>query len=356
MIYLDNASSTPMCDSARCAMEELLSSKNGVTHCIDRYKKDFADIFGCDTDELFFSCGGSTGISEALRAVFEYGSSVERTGCVLSEIEHPSVYNSATELAYEHRHAYPKSDGYVHPEDIERLCDGSTACVCLMRANNITGVIQKIPDAYRICKENGSMLFCDSVQAFGDISADKIIKNTDIAVISAHKFGGPKGFGIIYASAECGVNRLLARTERSHPDAVYAAGAVAAAKEVYRHTARIAELKKILVSEILKIEGASLLCPDSEQLTKTAAFLFDGTDGSALASALDLRGVCVSAGAACSQGSTERALTAMGLGDRADRLIRFSLSAQNTEDEIRTACKLTAEAVYTIKKLQRAGR
>ena len=376
MIYLDHAATTPLDGGALEAMHPYLTTVYGnassqhsygraAANAVISARDKMAGIMGVSSDNLYFTSGGTEAGNTALKGVCAATRGKGRH-IVLSAIEHPALLSSARDMCaygYELTLVNPSENGAVSAEDVARAIRPDTVFVGVMSANNETGILQPVKDIYAVCRERGVFFYCDCVQTagalpFADFPADGI-------GFSAHKFYGPKGFGGLYVGGNHVFKRLLSGGEQERGlrgGTTFVAGAVGCAYALEKayanadvNNAEVCALRDGFVSRVLKeIDGTHLNGGSNGRLPSNANISFDGCDGEQILFALDLRGIAVSTGSACSSGAVtpSHVLTAMGLDEkRVKGAVRFTFGKYNTEEEADITVNALKEVVRKIRGL-----
>lgn len=370
MIYLDNSSTTPLDNSVLEAMIPYLKENFGnpsSQHAFGRKamagvmsaRDKLASLFGCKGEEVFFVSGGTEAGNWALKGACSAG---KGRHIVVSAIEHPALIESAKDMqkaGYEVTFVNPDTDGKVRPEYIENALREDTVFCAVMHANNETGVIQPVEEIGAICRKRGVFYYCDCVQTAGVLPFPAA--HCDAFGISAHKFYGPKGFGAVYIRKGASVKRFVSggsQEQGLRGGTTNAAGAVGCAaalenavRDMDKNNAYIAGLRDCFVSKALKFEGAHLNgCAD--RLPANANISFDGCDGENILFLLDMKGVAVSTGSACSAGAvtSSHVLNAMGLSpQRVKSAVRFTFGKYNTKEEVDFTVNALKEVLKAIR-------
>jgi cysteine desulfurase len=387
-IYLDHNATTPVGARAREAMVRTLTQEDfgnpssvhyygqRAKSSVDEARAEVAALIGADPGDLIFTSGGTESDNLALRGALEARAAEPRPRrhLVVSAIEHEAVLNTARSLE---KNGWPVSivpvgaSGVVDPADIAAAVTGETALVSLMHANNEVGTIQPILEAAAIAKAAGAWFHTDAVQSAAKLpiaARDWGAAGVDLISISAHKFGGPKGVGALWirrgvrlsptATGGRHERNRRAGTENVSGIAGFGAAAAAARESFAADAARIAELRDRLESSILSsVPGTAVNGDPSRRLPNTSNISFDGVEAESLLIALDLDGVAVSTGAACSSGTLEpsHVLKAMGLPHpRTKNSLRFSLGPENTAAEIDRVAAVIPPLVDKLRRLTRA--
>ena len=358
-IYADHAATTPMRESAKAAMIECLEEYGNPSsiHAAGRLaamklesaRKEVAELLNCRPAEIYFTSGGTEADNWAIRAA-KYGAG----RVVTSAFEHHAVLHTLEAMEREGTRKgnliLPEPDGIVDPDKVAAYMGGGPNLVTIMAANNEIGTVQPIAEIAKVAHENGHrqlIVHTDAVQAVGHIPVDVQKMGVDMLSLSAHKFGGPRGVGVLYCRAGLALDPLLfgggqERGRRPGTENTAAIVAMAVAmREACENMEQAAEyttrLRDKLAARILEIPGAHINGSMTSRLPGNVNCRFDGVEGEAVVIMLDLAGVCVSAGSACTSGSGEpsHVMTAMGQSRRdAYGAIRITLAETNTETEV----------------------
>lgn len=374
-IYADHAATTPMRESAKEAMIECLEEYGNPSsiHAAGRLaamklesaRKEVAELLNCRPAEIYFTSGGTEADNWAIRAA-KYGAG----RVVTSAFEHHAVLHTLEAMEREGTRKAtkinPEPDGIVDPDKVAAEADSTTNLVTVMAVNNEIGTVQPIEGISRtINRKNRSYMFfhTDAVQAVGHIPVDVQKMGVDMLSLSAHKFGGPRGVGALYCRAGLALDPLLfgggqerGRRPGTENTAAIVAMAVAmreACENMERAAEYTANLRDKLVARILEIPGAHINGSMTSRLPGNVNCRFDGVEGEAVVIMLDLAGVCVSAGSACTSGSGEpsHVLTALGQSRRdAYGAIRITLAETNTEAEVEYIADRLASIVKDLRR------
>ena len=364
VVYLDYAATTPVDPRVVEAMQPYWSHVYGNTSSIhsvgrdalkalDEARRTVADILRCHPTEIVFTGCGTESDNLAVRgAAFARRHSGQRH-IITTPIEHHAVGATVEQLDemfdFDVSAVPVDNDGRVNPDDIARAIRPDTALISVMYANNEVGTIQPIAEIGKIAKAKRIPFHTDAVQAGGalDLSVDKL--GVDLLALSAHKFYGPKGVGVLYIRR--GTELVPALTggghERGHrPGTVNVAEIVGLATALKlaqenreSENARVSRLRNDLVAGVLeRVPEVQLTGHATERLPNSASFAFKGVDGESILLALDLEGICVSTGSACTTGETEPSfvLKAMGLPrEWAIGSVRMTLGHATTEADVK---------------------
>ena len=373
-VYLDNNATTPVLPDVFEAMRpyfgEHFGNASSIHHhgqetraAVERARESVARLVGCSPAEIVFTSGGTESDNLALFGVVKSGDHV-----ITSTIEHHAVLNSVRHLAEcgcEVTYVPVDGRGLVDPEDVRRAIRSNTKLITVMLANNETGVLQPVEEIGKIAAETDVYFHTDAVQAAGKIALDVNRMGCDLLTISGHKIHAPQGVGALYVRKGTKLEPMIhgGRHERSRragtenvPGIVGLGKAVELARVgLERGDDKImASLRDRLERELLAIDAAGINGAGGARVPNTTNVYFDGIEGESLVIALDLKGLAVSTGAACSSGAIEpsHVLTAMGLpGERARASIRFSLGKQNTAADVEFALSLIPETVARLREL-----
>lgn len=331
---------------------------------VERAREAVAALLACKASEIVFTSGGTEGDNLAIFGLVRAGDHV-----ISSTIEHHAVLNSCKRLqslGCEVTFVPVDGRGLVDPEYVRRALRPNTKLVTIMMANNETGVIQPVSEIGKIAAEADVYFHTDAVQAAGKLPLDVTQIGCDLLSISGHKMHAPQGVGAFYVRKGTALQAMLhggshERSRRAGTENVPGIVGLGKAAEIAKAALDRGDLKKMaemrdrLESQILReCEAAGVNGQGAERVPNTTNIFFDGIEGEALVIALDLKGLAVSTGAACSSGALEpsHVLTAMGLpAERARSSIRFSLGKQNVADEVEFALSLVPQSVARLREL-----
>ena len=318
---------------------------------VDDARGAVAELVRAQPSELVFTSGGTEADNFAIRGVADAAESSGRRHLVASAIEHEAVINTLKAVARRGwRTTLVPTDatGIVSSKRLAESVSEDTAIVSIMHANNEIGTIQPIVELAAIAHRNGALFHTDAVQSVGKIPVDVTTLGADLLSLSGHKFNGPKGVGALWIRRGTRLHAIVTggRHERSrragteNVAGIVGLGVAAglAAQRLATEGPRLAALRDRLEAGLLdRVPGAVINGACQPRLPNTSNMSFEGVESEALLIALDLEGVAVSTGSACSSGTLEpsHVLRAMGLTPhRAQSSIRFSLGAGNTDAEI----------------------
>lgn len=376
-IYADNAATTKMSDIAVQAMlpylQEIYANASSV-HLLGQRsaatlfsaRQQVAQVLNCAPKEVCFTSGGSEADNQALISAAALGKKQGKCHIVSTAMEHHAILHTLEALQAEGFTVTllrPQADGIVTATQVAEAITDTTCLVSVMYANNETGAIQPIREIGALCRKRGVFFHTDAVQAAGHLAIDVQRDNIDMLSLSAHKFHGPKGIGLLFAKSNIQLTSLIrgggqergkrAGTENL-PDIIGLAAALKDAQEnMQQNTAYITGLRDALRNGLDKIDGASFNGSREHCLPGTVNYSFQGVNGEALLSLLSNEGICCSSGSACSAGSLEpsHVLLALGLSkETAQSALRFSLCEYNTMDEVQTIITKVTEAVNRLRR------
>lgn len=374
-IYADNAATTKMSDIAVHAMlpylQEIYANASSV-HLLGQRsaaalfsaRQQVAQVLNCAPKEVFFTSGGSEADNQALISAAALGKKQGKCHIVSTAMEHHAILHTLEALQAEGFTVTllrPQAD--VTATQVAEAITNTTCLVSVMYANNETGAIQPIREIGALCRKRGVLFHTDAVQAAGHLTIDVQRDNIDMLSLSAHKFHGPKGIGLLFAKSNTQLTSLIrgggqergkrAGTENL-PGIIGLAAALKDAQEnMQQNTAYITGLRDALRNGLDKIDGASFNGSREHCLPGTVNYSFRGVNGEALLSLLSNEGICCSSGSACSAGSLEpsHVLLALGLShETAQSALRFSLCEYNTMDEVQTIITKVTEAVNRLRR------
>lgn len=376
-IYADNAATTKMSDIAVQAMlpylQEIYANASSV-HLLGQQsaaalfsaRQQAAQVLNCAPKEVFFTSGGSEADNQALISAAALGKKQDKYHIVSTAMEHHAILHTLEALQAEGFMVTllrPQADGIVTATQVAEAITDTTCLVSVMYANNGTGAIQPIREIGALCRKRGVLFHTDAVQAAGHLTIDVQRDNIDMLSLSAHKFHGPKGIGLLFAKSNIQLTSLIrgggqergkrAGTENL-PGIIGLAAALKDAQEhMQKNTAYITDLRDALRNGLDKIDGADFNGSREHCLPGTVNYSFQGVNGEALLSLLSNEGICCSSGSACSAGSLEpsHVLLALGLNhETAQSALRFSLCEYNTMDEVQTIITKVTEAVNRLRR------
>jgi cysteine desulfurase len=374
-IYFDNNATTPLLPDVFEAMQPYLLGSFGnassihqqgqqARAAVEEAREHAAELLGARPSEIVFTSGGTEGDNLALFGLVEAGDHV-----ISSTIEHHAVLNSCKrleEMGIAVTYVACDADGVVQPADVRGALRPETKLISVMMANNETGVLQKVEEIGAIAREADAYFHTDAVQAAGKVAIDVERIGCDLLTIAAHKMHGPQGVRALFVrrATLLRATQLGGRHERGRRAGTEnLAGIVGMGKAAELSmewlakggAERMSALRDHLEAAIgSAVEGTRVNSVAAARVPNTSNMLFDGIEGEGFVIAMDLKGISLSTGAACSSGAIEpsHVLTAMGLsGEQARGSIRFSLGKQNTAEEVEYVLERVPEVVAKLREL-----
>jgi cysteine desulfurase len=380
-IYFDYNATTPLApevvDTVIAATRDLFGNASSVhtfgqqaKAALDQARSSIAALIGGDPLEIVFTSGGTESDNFAIRGVADALEPTKRRHLITTAIEHEAVLNTLKALArrgWRTTLLSVDASGIVSPERLREAITDDTALVSVMHANNEIGTIQPIAEMAAIAHEHGALLHTDAVQSAGKIAVDVRSLGVDLLSISAHKFNGPKGAGALWIRRGVRVQAIQTggkheRNRRAGTENVPAIAGMGAAARVAmskldRESARVAALRDRLESGILQAVDGTIVNGDRDRrVPNTTNISFDRVEAESLLIALDLEGIAVSTGSACSSGTLEpsHVLRAMGLpAHRTQNSLRFSLGMLSTAEEVDRVIEVLPRLVEKLRGLTR---
>lgn len=375
-IYADNAATTRLSDAAFEAMKPFMLNEYGnastlyklgrsAHKAVENARGVFAKGINALPAEIYFTSGGTESDNWAIKGTAHRLAESGKKHIVTDNIEHHAVLHSAKALereGFEVTYVSADNNGLVRAEDVAAAIRPDTAMVSVMFANNELGTIQPVAEIGSICRSAGVLFHCDAVQAAGILPIDVKAMNIDLLSISAHKFHGPKGVGVMYARRGCVPETYIdgGEQERGHragtENVAGIVGAAAAFAEAMSErdekAERLCAMRDEIQSGLMKIPGAQVNGGAAPRLPGTLNMSFDGIDGQSLIFELDLKGLAASSGSACASGSVDpsHVLLALGLPYKlAHGSLRLSLGKYNTSDEAERIIRIVSDTVAELR-------
>jgi cysteine desulfurase len=359
-VYADNAATTRLSDTAFKAMLPYLTEQYGnpsslyrfgqrAREALEQARGQTAACLSARSEEVFFTSGGTESDNWSIRGVFE---ALKGRGMhfVTSAVEHHAIFHTMEalkKLGAEITRLPVDGEGRVSPEALRAAIRPDTVLVSVMAANNEIGTVEPIRELAAAAHERGALFHTDAVQAAGHIPIDVSDWGVDLLSLSAHKFGGPRGTGVLYIRKGTPILPLIygggqEKGKRSGTENVAGAvGLAAALQEAVQmlpaETARLTTLRDRLISGLLQIPFSRLTGPRENRLPGNASFVFECAEGESILLRLDAAGICASTGSACSSASLEpsHVLLAIGLPHEiAHGSVRLSLGAGTTGEDV----------------------
>lgn len=378
MIYVDNAATTKVSQAAIEAMLPFFDQAYGnpsshhaagqeAAQALLNARKTMAALIGSRPDEIYFTSGGSESDNQALLSAAALGRQQGKKHIISTAIEHHAVLHTLQKLeknGFEITLLDVHENGIVRPKELEQSIRPETALVTVMFANNEIGTIQPICEIGTICRERGVLFHTDAVQAAGHIAINVEKHNIDLLSLSAHKFNGPKGVGVLYAKSGVRLERLIeggaqehgkrAGTENGPAIVGMAAAFQESAGKISESTSKVTAMRDTLLNGLLAIPHTVLNGDRSSRLPGNVNVSFEGIDGESLLILLNEKGICASSGSACTSGSDAPSHVLLAIGrppETARGALRISLSDENTPQEIEYIIRTVTESVQYLREM-----
>lgn len=377
-IYLDNAATTKMSDTAIKAMIPYMNEIYGnpsslhsvgqeANEALQNARERIAKLLGCEPREITFTSGGSEADNQAIISAAELGERKGKKHIVYTAFEHHAVLHTLEKLkkeGFEITLLDVHENGLVTAEQVREAIRDDTCLVSVMYANNEIGTIQPISEIGKVCRERGVIFHTDAVQAVGHLHINVKDQNIDMLSLSAHKFHGPKGVGVLYTRKGIPLTTLIEggaqeRGKRAGTENIPAIMGMATALEeanakIDENTVKLTALRDKLIVGLSEIPHSVLNGDYEYRLPSNVSFCFEGIEGESLLLLLDDKGICASSGSACTSGSLDPSHVLLAIGrvhDIAHGSLRLSLSEENTEEEIDYTIKAVKEVVEYLRSI-----
>lgn len=377
-IYLDNAATTKMSDAAIGAMipymneiygnpSSLHSSGQEANEALINARERIARLLGCEPREITFTSGGSEADNQAIISAANFGEKKGKKHIISTSFEHHAVLHTLKKLekeGFEITLLDVHENGLVTVDQVREAIREDTCLVTVMYANNEIGTIQPISEIGAVCLERGVIFHTDAVQAVGHLHVNVKEQNIDMLSLSAHKFHGPKGVGVLYARKGTLLTSLIEggaqeRGKRAGTENIPAImGMAAALEEAYADldgkNERIRVLRDKLIEGLSEIPHSILNGDREHRLPSNVSFCFEGIEGESLLLLLDDKGICASSGSACTSGSLDPSHVLLSIGrvhDIAHGSLRLTLSDESTEEEVEYTIKAVKEVVEYLRSI-----
>ena len=360
-IYVDNAATTAMSDTAIAAMARYYKEVYGnpsslhtvgqiAKEALVRARAEIAACIGAKPNEIYFTSGGSEADNQAIRSAAYGGLAKGKKHIISTAFEHHAVLHTLKKLekeGFEVTYLNVHSHGNITAGEVEAAIRPDTALVSVMYANNEVGSVLPVREIGEVCRAHKVIFHTDAVQAVGHIPVNVISDNVDMLSCSAHKFHGPKGVGFLYCRTGVALQNLIEggaqeRNRRAGTENLAGiSGMAAALKEAVanleKNMKREATLRDRLIAGLTKVEHSRLNGDRVNRLPNNVNICFEGIEGESLLLLLDAKGICASSGSACTSGSLDPSHVLLALGlphEVAHGSLRLSLSEYNTEEEV----------------------
>ena len=377
-IYVDNAATTK---TSRTAIEAMLpyfdkiygnpSSLHSVgqaaADALRKAREEAAEVLGCEPNEITFTSGGSEADNQALVSAAAIGARKGKKHIISTAFEHHAILHTLKKLekeGFEVTLLDVHENGMVSAQQVADAIREDTCLVSVMYANNEIGSIQPIAEIGAVCKEKGVIFHTDAVQAVGHVHINVKEENIDMLSLSAHKFHGPKGVGLLYARKGVRLTIIIEggaqeRGKRAGTENIPGiVGMVAALKEananIDANAEKVSALRDRLIEGLEKIPHSALNGDRTKRLPGNVSFCFEGIEGESLLLLLDAKGICASSGSACTSGSLDPSHVLLAIGrphEVAHGSLRLTLSEENTQEEIDYIIEETTKVVKYLRDL-----
>ena len=377
-VYADNAATTKMSPAAietmTWAMEEVYGNPSSLhtvgqkaNEALQNARATCARLLNCDPKEIYFTSGGSEADNQAIRSAALMGAKKGKKHIISTAFEHHAVLHTLKKLEKEGFEVQLLDVGPIGTVTAQQVADAireDTCLVTIMYANNEIGSILPIAQIGAVCKEKGVLFHTDAVQAAGHLHIDVQAEHIDMLSLSAHKFHGPKGVGLLYAKRGILLTNLIEggaqeRGKRAGTENVPGIMAMATAFEeacahIDENAKKVGALRDKLIAGLSKIPHSALNGDPVRRLPGNVSFCFEGIEGESLLLLLDAKGICASSGSACTSGSLDPSHVLLAIGrvhDVAHGSLRLSLCEWNTEEEIDHILAAVPEVVERLRDM-----
>lgn len=377
-IYVDNAATTKTSRTAIDAMlpyfdkiygnpSSLHSVGQAAADVLRKAREEAAEVLGCEPSEITFTSGGSEADNQALVSAAAIGARKGKKHIISTAFEHHAVLHTLKKLekeGFEVTLLDVHENGMVSTRQVADAIREDTCLVTVMYANNEIGSIQPIAEIGAVCREKGVIFHTDAVQAVGHIHINVKEENIDMLSLSAHKFHGPKGVGLLYARRGIRLTNIIEggaqeRGKRAGTENIPGiVGMVAALKEananIDANAAKVSALRDRLIAGLEKIPHSALNGDRIRRLPGNVSFCFEGIEGESLLLLLDAKGICASSGSACTSGSLDPSHVLLAIGrphEVAHGSLRLTLSEENTQEEVDYIIEETTKVVKYLREL-----
>ncbi len=371
-IYADNAATTKMSRTAIDAMLPYMETYFGnpsslhtigqqAAEALQKARETVAECLGCQPREITFTSGGSEADNQALVSAARIGERKGKKHIISTAFEHHAILHTLKKLEKEGFEVQLLDVGPTGTVTAQQVADAireDTCLVTIMYANNEIGSIMPIPEIGAVCKEKGVLFHTDAVQAAGHLHIDVKAQNIDMLSLSAHKFHGPKGVGLLYARQGIPLTNIIEggaqeRGKRAGTENIPGIVSMAAAlKEACDHidenAAKVSALRDKLIAGLSRIPHSAVNGDLAHRLPGNVNFCFEGIEGESILLLLDAKGICASSGSACTSGSLDPSHVLLAIGrphEVAHGSLRLSLCEWNTQEEVDYMLQVIPEVV-----------
>ena len=373
-IYFDNSATTPIKSEVLNAMMPFLATEYGNAssvysigrkskRAIENARKQVADLINCNQNEVYFTAGGSESDNIALKG-FAYANKEKGNHIITSKIEHPAILETCRYLqsqGIEVSYINVNEDGIINLKELQQCIKPTTILISIMAANNEIGTIQPIEEIARIAHRNNIIFHTDAVQAIGNMQIDVTKMQIDMLSLSGHKIHAPKGIGALYIKNGIEVEKIIngghqEKDKRAGTENVAGIVGLGKACEIANrnmesHIRNLTRLRDYYIKKLQKemLERIRINGTLEKRLPGNANVSFKGANSSELIFKLDEKGICVSAGSACSSGNTlpSHVLSAINVPEEyLNSAIRTTFGENNTFEEIDYLVKILKSEIF----------
>ena len=378
MIYADNAATTKMSKAVIAEMlpymEEVYGNPSSLyafgqeaKEALEEAREDIAACIGAEPKEIIFTSGGSEADNQAIFSAAHLGAKKGKKHIISTAFEHHAVLHTLEKLkkeGFEIELLDVHKNGIVTAEEVKEAIREDTCLVTIMYANNEIGTIEPIKEIGAVCREKGVLFHTDAVQAAGHLKINVKEQNIDMLSLSAHKFHGPKGIGVLYAKKGIILENLIngggqERGKRAGTENLPAIKGMAkalkdACSNIDQYSARLTPLRDRLIEGLNKIPYSELNGDRENRLPGNVNFCFEGIEGESLLLLLDDKGICASSGSACTSGSLDPSHVLLAIGrphEVAHGSLRLSIGEDITEKEIDYIITAVTEVIAYLRSI-----
>ncbi len=382
-IYVDNAATTKMSSAAIEAMlpymDKVYGNPSSLHSVGQRANEALADArgriakqLGCLPQEIYFTSGGSEADNQAIISAAMIGQRKGKKHIISTAFEHHAVLHTLKKLerqGFEIQLLDVHENGLVTAEQVADAIRDDTCLVTVMYANNEIGTVQPIAEIGEVCRSRGVLFHTDAVQAAGHIRINVKEQNIDMLSLSAHKFHGPKGIGVLYARKGIALTNIIEggaqeRGKRAGTENMPAIMGMAAAfdeacSKIDENSAKVSAMRDELIAGLAKIPHSALNGDAVNRLPGNVNFCFEGIEGESLLLLLDDKGICASSGSACTSGSLDPSHVLLAIGrphEVAHGSLRLTLCEENTPEEVQYIIKAVTEVVNYLRGMSPVWR
>ena len=377
-VYADNAATTKMSQTAIDAMLPYMTTVYGnpsslhsvgqrAKEALDAARETVANCLGCEPREIIFTSGGSEADNQAIISAAKLGEKKGKKHIISTAFEHHAVLHTLKKLEKEGFEVQLLDVGPTGTITAQQVADAireDTCLVTIMYANNEIGSVLPIPEIGAVCKEKGVLFHTDAVQAAGHLHIDVKTQSIDMLSLSAHKFHGPKGVGVLYARQGIPLTNIIeggaqergkrAGTENIPGIVSMAAALQEACAHIDENAAKVSALRDKLMAGLSQIPHSAVNGDTVHRLPGNVNFCFEGIEGESLLLLLDAKGICASSGSACTSGSLDPSHVLLAIGrphEVAHGSLRLSLCEWNTEEEVDYMLQVIPEVVAYLRSM-----